>query len=283
MYFAKLKFSKIPDIGFAMAHYRKEHTAAYGRTRKKAVEIAYINSGELMIELYKNKFIAHEGSVVVLFRNLPIVTHTSGDKINSHYTVLAEFEDYEFELLYEDKADEKDHLIIPFITPPSPLTEKIRKKLCNIASAMKEDSEKNSLLCSINFLSVLCELSKERYNRQKEEQCSSKKLSDMICRYIDSNLDKPITMDILSRYIGKSPNYTGYVFKKTYKMSIAEYVNMKKAKKIAFLIHNDGMTFKAACECVALSEITYGYRLFKKYIGLTPNEYMKMGKMQKYK
>lgn len=264
-----------------MAHYSKDYGARYGQNKKNTVEIAYINSGELSINLFDKEFIAPQGSVVVLFRHLPIITHTVGKQINSHYTVLAEFKDYEFELLDEDTYSEKEHLLIPFITPPCLLTESIRKKLCIIATSMEEDGEKNALFCSVSFLSILCELSKERYKRSKDKPIASQKLTSIICDYIDNNIEKPITIEVLSKLIDKSRNYTGYIFKKTHNITVSEYVNMQKAKKIAFLMQNNGLSFSDACECVSLSEITYGYRIFKKYMGLTPKEYMKMGKLQK--
>ncbi|MBR1970590.1 MAG: helix-turn-helix transcriptional regulator [Clostridia bacterium] len=280
MYLGMLKFNQIPDIGFAMAHYSKTYRADYGKNKKKTVEIAYINSGEVKLKLYGKEFIASEGSVVVLFRQLPISTCTIGNKINSHYTVLAEFENYDFELFENDTSSEKDCLVIPFITPPSPLTEIIRKKICAIAVSMEDDGEKNALSCAINFLSILCEISNERYKQNANTSRTSIKSATLISDYIDNNLDKPISLEALSNYIGKTPNYTGYIFKKVYNISVTQYINMQKTKKIAFLMQNNGLSFRDACECVGLTETTYGYRLFKKYIGLTPGEYMKISKIQ---
>lgn len=281
MYFGKMNFDKIPDIGFAMAHYNRSYKTTY-RSKKMSVEIAYINSGDVKLKLYNEEMYAPEGSVIVLFRHLPISTQTVGEQqVHSHYTVLGEFENYEFELLTEDDCAERGDLIIPFVTPPSPVTEHIARKLCQIASDMETDREKNSLSCAVSFLSILCELSSNRYSLNNQKSATYSRIASSVCDYVCDNLDSPITMKDLSRYTGKSANYTGYAFRKEKNMTVAQYVNMKKIKKVAQLMQNEKMSFKSACESVALTDETYGYRLFKRYMGLTPGEYMKIKKIQR--
>ena len=34
-----------------------------------------------------------------------------------------------------------------------------------------------------------------------------------------------------------------------------------------------GLEFKSACESAGITDVSYGYRLFKKQMGITPGEY----------
>jgi hypothetical protein len=78
-----MKFDQIPDIGFAMAHYNNDYKAHYGRTPKKTVEIAYINSGDVSIRLYKKELIAKSAKILFDKDDIPLTIRVaqSGDVV----------------------------------------------------------------------------------------------------------------------------------------------------------------------------------------------------------
>lgn len=279
MYFGKIAFDKIPAIGFAMAHYYKNYHARY-KSAKKSVEIAYINSGSITIVLGEKTFLASEGSVVVLFRQLPIAVQTVDESFHSHYTVLAEFEDYDFELLFENCLPSNGELVIPFVTPPSPITEHIAKQLCQIARDMETNREANALSAAVKFLSLLCDLSENRHRVSGQTSVAHSRVAALVCTYVSENLEKPITMKELSSFVGKSPNYIGVAFKKEKNLTVAQYVNHQKINKIAEMMQK-GIPFPIACDKMSLSDATYGYKLFKQYKGVTPTQFMQIKKIKK--
>lgn len=279
MYYAKIKFDKIPELGFAMTHYNKSYSATYGRSKKKRIEVAYINSGTVKLKLYEKEMIATEGSVVVIFRHLPVSIATVGDKIYSHYTVLGEFEDYDFQLVTDEICADDGRFVIPFVTPPCAECEEIGRKVCSIARDMEEDREKSAFSSAVEFLSIIKELSAIYQKSSPPISKANKMISSAVCSYVEDNIYKPITLEQLSRHIGKSPNHIGVSFKKENNMTVKEYVNIKKVKTVADVMQNRKLSFRQACECVAISDEAYGYRLFKRYMGITPGEYTKIRKI----
>lgn len=274
MYVGEIAFTSLPDIGFAMRHSRMYYSANYGNSSKKCIEIAYINSGGINLTFQGNKMHAPEGSIVVLFRHLPISTETAGEGMHSHDTVLGEFEYLDFSLGdNDDVLQDLCKMKIPFITMPSARTEKIGSVLRRIVSDLTEYREEKSFYASVSFVSILKELS-DMYIAGKPAQTTDKNVTKII-KYIEENIDRAITVAEIASYIGRSPNHTGYIFRKHMGMRITEYINLCKMKKVAMLIKMQNISFGEACGLVSLCDESYGYRLFKKHIGLTPGEFIR--------
>jgi len=101
-----------------------------------------------------------------------------------------------------------------------------------------------------------------------------------VCEYINENIENNITLTELAGYIGKSPNHVSHAFKSEKGITITEYANIQKIKLIKSLMQ-DGSSFKEACVSAGLCDETYGYRLFKRYTGITPKEYMTITTIKK--
>lgn len=278
MYFGKMKFDTIPDVGFAISHYSRDYKTSYGRNGKMSVEIAYITSGRVKLTLYDKDMYAGEGNVIVIFRHLPVSTQTLGSEVQSHHTVLAEFTDYDFTLL-EDYKDANNAFVIPFVLKSCAQTEEIAKTLCRISVDMAENREKNSLKSAVEFLSLLSKISDIAKEQNIKGSRANKTIAERVCDYVADNIEKNISMSDISSCVSRTPNHISYAFKSEMGMTIKEYINTQKTKKIADLMQNDGDSFALACEKVAISDITYGYRVFKRYMGVTPKGYITIKKI----
>lgn len=274
MYTGKISFTSLPDIGFAMRHSRMYYSANYGNSSKRCIEIAYINSGGINLSLNGDEMHAPEGSVVVLFRHLPVSTKTVGEGVYSHDTVLGEFEDLDFVLGDKEMSFDQCSLEIPFVTMPSAKTEKIGIEIRRIVSDMTKERDSKAFCASVKFVSILKELSDIYASGSDASLKTMQKNVSIIKRYIEDNIDKSITIGEIASHIGKSPNYTGQLFRKHTGMTVAEYINLLKMKKVSLLIKERQMSFSDACTWVSICDTSYGYRLFKKYVGLTPREFL---------
>lgn len=281
MYIGKISFTSLPDIGFAIRHYSRDYKVTYGRNSRKCVEIAYINSGGITLTYNGIDMYAPEGSIAVIFRHLPISTSTVGDAVHSHDTVLGEFDDLSFEPEEYGIRDEDDVIRIPFVTMPSEKTEKVGLALRKIGSELAKERENKSFASSIAFVSILKELSDIYSSRCDNTELIFRKTVVRIKNYIDNNIEKKITISDIAEFIGKSPNYTGQIFRKNTGMKVSSYVNLQKAKKISLLIKSKEMSFKEACKTLAITDETYGYRIFKKFIGLTPGEFLNVKSIER--
>jgi len=102
---------------------------------------------------------------------------------------------------------------------------------------------------------------------------------DFLCykikKIITGSKGEDISLDLLSRKIGKTPNYLNYVFKEETGMTIHSYIIKEKVRIICELILSRSLSFKDACQAVGINDVSYGYRLFKKQTGLTPGAFSK--------
>ena len=270
----KIAFSSMPDIGFAMRRSKRYYNADYGSNLQNRIEIAYINTGGINLTLNGVTMYAPEGSVVVLFRHLPISTETVGDGVHSHDTVLGEFEELDFVLGDNALPPDPYRLEIPFVTLPSAKTENIGFKLRLIVADMMEDRDSKRFCAAVSFVSILKELADIYASENGASAKTTEKNVTKIIEYIENYIDGVVTITEIASHIGKSPNYTGQLFKKYMGMTVTEYVNLRKMKKVSALIIEQGISFSDACASVSLCDVSYGYRLFKKYIGLTPREFL---------
>ncbi|MBQ6998209.1 MAG: helix-turn-helix transcriptional regulator [Clostridia bacterium] len=278
MYAGFLKFDSIPDIGFSHRFYTDKIEWNYG-TLNESFEIAYITKGTLIMELYDEKTEVQEGSVLILFRHLPIKLSSSKGCEHSHITVQAEF-NYSFEIIEEDfLVTENDGVILPFVIPPCEYTEQIMKDL-NYISNLSANGE-NELACSLRFCSIMSRIDEYARNKTKLKNYANEKISKRVAEYIDDNIDRTITLDIIASKLCKSPNYINASFKKARGVTIKHYINSEKVKRICDMIHKDMFSFKEACKRVGIDDVSYGYRLFKQYTGITPKEFLKITKIKK--
>jgi len=273
MFSAFLKFNSIPQIGFSHHFYTDEYSFAY-TGRKKSFEIVYVKSGGIIAELFDKKLLAPEGSVFVLFRHLPFKLSAIDNTPQSHCTVQVEF-DYSFTLVenIEEKPD-CDGILLPFITLPCPETEIIKKTLYSIVSDMGISRSENALSCAIKFLDIMRILDNLARSNNISKVSPGLNITYKTKKYIAKNINKRISLSDISENLALTPSYINHVFKESVGIPIKQYVNNEKVKKISDLIKNRGLSFKTACSNVGIEDLSYGYRLFKKHMGVTPNEFL---------
>ena len=270
---AFLQFDSMPKIGFAHHFYADEYSFTYSE-KKKSFEIVYVQSGGIVIELFGKKFYAPEDSVFVLFRHLPFKLSSIDNTPQSHCTVQAEF-DYSFTLINDgDTYPDSGGILLPFITLPCPETEIIKKALYSIVSDTGIGRSENAVSCAIQFLNIMRILDTLARKNNTSETTPASNITYKVKEYITNNINKNISLSDISNELGLTPGYINHIFKDTVGVPIKQYVNKKKAKKISELIKNHNISFKSACYNVGIEDCSYGYRLFKKHLGVTPNEFL---------
>ena len=245
-------------------------------------EIVYTKTGGITAKLYGKEYLIEPGSVMVLLRNLPIELVSADGTPQTHCTVQV-LMNCEKELVedYENIDINTDGIVVPFIVPPCSENEKIKKELYSIISNAAGSANRNSLSISLSVLSILSKL--DCIYRQKiyGKKSASSLLEYKIKRYIAEHMDSDIPLSEIAQYLGKSPNYLNSVFKSVVGMGIHQYINCEKVRMICELMENLQMSFKEACENVAIYDVSYGYRLFKKQTGVTPKAYLAGERMNK--
>lgn len=268
-----LKFNTLPEIGFAHNYLVDNYAYNYGKSNH-TFEIAHINSGRVLLEYNNKTLVADEGSILVLFRELPIKIHSSGKTPQFHCTLQLDF-DFEFVLTDNNSIYSDNGLLLPFVVPSQIGTAEIKKELNDIVHLISETPGRYNFNARIRALGILEKI--DRIARKPSQSISNahSKIAVAVRTYVDDNIERKITLKDLSDALKKSPNYVNSAIRSVYGKSIIEYINEKKIRYICVLMQKNNISFSHACDIMGFCDVSYGYRLFKKHMGITPSAYMK--------
>lgn len=158
-------------------------------------------------------------------------------------------------------------MLLPLVIKPGAIAENVKKILQSIISDKYSFSSSLKLLTAIQMI--------DEYARMNlKVNPASSVLDRAIKDYIAENYNRFITLDELSSAVGKTPNYLNSVFKSVNGITINKYISEQRIKMLCQYIQRDNMNFSDACKEVGINEVSYGYRLFKKYIGITPSQFI---------
>lgn len=94
-----------------------------------------------------------------------------------------------------------------------------------------------------------------------------------IVQFIDEHFAEKLSLPLLSRQFGYSPNYFSTVFRRYFRTSLPQYINAVRVKKSLPLLKT--MTVAGASyECGFQNPQTY-FLAFRQVMGCTPHEYAK--------
>ncbi len=91
--------------------------------------------------------------------------------------------------------------------------------------------------------------------------------------YIQSNFQKDLSLDEVSRQLDLSSYYFSKLFKEETGSNFLEYVTGLRMEKAKELLLSENYSMKEICSAVGYSDPNYFSRIFKKNIGVTPTEY----------
>ncbi|MCI3922215.1 AraC family transcriptional regulator [Paenibacillus sp. TRM 82003] len=129
-----------------------------------------------------------------------------------------------------------------------------------------------------NLLELLCEWIAAR---DAERGISSARLAvERAKAYLDEHLHENLTVPSLARTVELSPKYFSELFKKTYGVTVSDYLTdlrMKRAKQL--LLQPDRLQ-KDVAHAVGYDDEFYFSRKFKRHYGLSPTAYVKKRKQK---
>ena len=108
---------------------------------------------------------------------------------------------------------------------------------------------------------------------KKQSVYNTGELIDQIQLYIQRNYQKNITQEFIASLFYLNRSYLSQLFKKQTGQKFVDYLNdirMNKAKEL--LIHSDRKMYQIA-KNVGYDNKKYFFRIFKKKIGLSPEQY----------
>lgn len=101
---------------------------------------------------------------------------------------------------------------------------------------------------------------------------------NIILDYIEQNLDKKITLDMISSHVGLSEIHASRIFKKELGIGLIQFINKEKMKKAAELLDTQNMKIKEVSHAIGMDDQLYFNKLFKKFYNISPSGYRKINK-----
>lgn len=96
--------------------------------------------------------------------------------------------------------------------------------------------------------------------------------------YIDSNLDKRLTLDQVSNKVYLSDYYFSKLFKRETGLSFSVYLNARKVQKAMILLKESDRSVNDISDALGFTRLSYFSQTFKKYTGYAPTKYRTEGK-----
>ncbi|PIO47105.1 MAG: hypothetical protein CMR00_12225 [[Chlorobium] sp. 445] len=91
--------------------------------------------------------------------------------------------------------------------------------------------------------------------------------------YIRTHLSEPLTISLLCKHCHMSRANFFRAFKRATGLSPVTFINLERIKRATQLMMQGYCTLADVCYQVGFSSVSYFIRTFKKYLGMTPQQY----------
>lgn len=93
--------------------------------------------------------------------------------------------------------------------------------------------------------------------------------------YIDANLDKAVSLRILSEYISLNESYLSTLFKNETGQTVISYINQKRILRAKELLMTTDMSVEEVATVCGFEDSNYFSRVFRRLESVSPSEYKK--------
>jgi two-component system response regulator YesN len=131
------------------------------------------------------------------------------------------------------------------------------------------DSLNELLLYIRNIFERICVY----YNRNNHSEDMN--VIEMAKKFIESNFDKNLSLEQVSRYVHLNPTYFSELFKKNTGMSFVDYKTFLRIENAKKLLTTTGLNVEKISSSLGYTDPKYFSKLFKKITGKTPQDYKK--------
>ena len=130
----------------------------------------------------------------------------------------------------------------------------------------KADQSTTDMLRWVNYLL-------DRVFGYEEEMKKSQTMVEKINLFIRENYKEDIGRNEIGAYFCFTPEYLAKIYKKKTGKNLKDYINEYRIEKAKELLCGEGVRVSDVAAEVGLSNFSYFSTLFKKYTGMTPNEF----------
>lgn len=162
------------------------------------------------------------------------------------------------------------------IDPKQPATERIRRSIIEIERELDEHRDGYDTMVRYRLFSCFAHLVRDYGQVKAEDPCFEYKNSvgaiGKALRFIDENIEKPITLSEISAVAAMSPTYFSTVFKNINGLSPWRYITIKRVERAVELLRTTELSkLEIAAACGFTSSSNF-YKAFKAITGKRPKD-----------
>ena len=146
-----------------------------------------------------------------------------------------------------------------------------------ILELIRQDGKYRDMLIICEIVKILAILDELRGCIPTEErERSESSLVDSVLRYINENYAADITVESMAQQFNVSASRLAHLFKHQTGLSLWNYVILRRLSIFNRLV-KENRTIEEACYEVGFNNYSNFYRLYRKYMGVSPSQFKKQG------
>lgn len=160
---------------------------------------------------------------------------------------------------------------------PEPVKKLFQEFYHYLSGLMREWREEDSVLEEYFIFDIYAQQVLELYDiymrgRERSWNCAANEDIREILRYVEENLDRPISLQTAADEIHKNSSYLSRLFKQSTGTNFSKYLIRKRVEKATFLLKETSLPIQEIAESIGIDNIYYFYRFYKKESGSTPGD-----------
>ena len=128
-----------------------------------------------------------------------------------------------------------------------------------------------SVMDMLKFAGYLLEQLYEYEARMRKAES----ITDKIEGYVHLHFSEPIGRNKIADELGLTPEYVSKLYKKETGNSLTDYISQYRVEQAKILLEKGNLTISEVADKCGFENFTYFSTIFKKYTGITPNQYKK--------
>lgn len=113
------------------------------------------------------------------------------------------------------------------------------------------------------------------FNQPEDEPRHNLAVVEKVHYFISKNFSLKISLDELSQRYNVNKNTLCTLFKRTYGITIIDYVNTVRVNRAKIFLRQDELNMTQIAELMGFTSVHYFSRIFKQYTGTSPTAYAK--------
>lgn len=244
-------------------------------------ELLYIQKGRFVLSLDNKEYILQEGDLCyiaegVLHGGVPedcvyeCLCFQSGNLLK-HSSLIGD---------YLKDVENSDTFIQPIFTQ---VQADILRCASRMFAAIRSKQPGWELLALAGLYEFYGMVIQQNYRQAPIDPAAFNRIQQikLALEYIEHNFQKPITLEQLAKVAGLSPKYFCRHFRNTLQKTPIDYLNHYRIVHARQLLETSKLSIVEVADACGYNDRSYFVRSFKKYTGITPNQYIKLSQYQK--